>query len=399
MRREPDYLFNEGRLSEFLTKRHEDMLREIDGFSSDYVLNASLDDVVDYLASKYRLAPITLSETPEIVEHGETEIESVKSTFACFVIPFEGSAEIFHLRPSTSSSVSPIGTITGNELRITIARTDHDATAMRRQFNENISNIRSYLGWGGTEITAFNDRLPQNARQRLESRKTKFLADKGMVAALGFPIRERPGVTATHPVQRKQLVMAKPAVPSGPFQPEPALEMEHYEHILTVISNMVLVMERSPNSFARMGEDTLRTHILVQLNGHYEGQATGETFNADGKTDILIRVDGRNIFIAECKYWIGADSLKRAVDQLLGYTAWRDTRTAIVMFNRNKNTSAVLKQIPETVRSHPNFKRDIPGFKHQSGFRFVLHQRDDKNRELILTVLVFDVPSSLSQDV
>ena len=104
----------------------------------------------------------------------------------------------------------------------------------------------------------------------------------------------------------------------------------------------------------------LRTHILVQLNGHYEGQATGETFNADGKTDILIRQDGRNIFIAECKYWIGVESLRKALDQLLGYAAWRDTRTAIIIFNRNMNTSAVLNQIPATIRSHPNYKRDVP---------------------------------------
>jgi hypothetical protein len=78
---------------------------------------------------------------------------------------------------------------------------------------------------------------------------------------------------------------------------------------------------------------------------------------------------------------------------LLGYTSWRDTKTAIIIFNRNKNTSAVLAQIPELVKGHPNFKSEVTGFKHQTGFRFVLHHRDDKNREFTLTVLVFDVPS------
>ena len=78
--------------------------------------------------------------------------------------------------------------------------------------------------------------------------------------------------------------------------------MGDYEHILSVISNMVAVMERSPRAFKDMGEEDLRTHFLVHLNGHYEGQATGETFNYEGKTDILIRAGGRNIFIAECKF-------------------------------------------------------------------------------------------------
>jgi hypothetical protein len=393
--RQPDWLFNEALLSDFLAQRCQDMRAEIDAFGADYVLNASLEDLVAWLADKYRVEPITLAETPEIAEPRDTETNSVE---ILFVVAFDGNPEIFRLRPSASGSLAPHGKISGPELHIRLDRPDHDAAAMRRQFDQNMSNIRSHLASCTAEITTFNDQLPQIARQRLESRKTRLLADKGMAAALGFPMRQRPGGTATYPVRRKRLVISKPTVPASPFQPEPALDMENYEHILTVMSNMVLVMERSPSAFSHMGEDTLRTHILVQLNGHYEGLATAETFNAAGKTDILIRVDGRNIFIAECKFWIGADSLDRAIGQLLDYTSWRDTKTAVVMFNRNKNLTAVVKKVPEVVRSHPNFKRDVPGFKHQTGFRSVLHHRGDTNRELILTVLVFDVPGSRGAD-
>lgn len=120
---------------------------------------------------------------------------------------------------------------------------------------------------------------------------------------------------------------------------------------------MVGVMERSPHAFKDMGEEDLRSQFLVQLNGHYEGQATGETFNYEGKTDILIRVGHRNIFIGECKFWKGQQALTKAIDQLLGYATWRDTKTALFVFNRLKNFSAVVIQIPEVVRSHPNFKR------------------------------------------
>jgi len=99
------------------------------------------------------------------------------------------------------------------------------------------------------------------------------------------------------------------------------------------MQNMVTVIERSPSAFKNMQEEDIRQHFLVQLNGQYEGQATGETFNLEGKTDILIRVEGKNIFIAECKFWKGPESLKKAIDQLLDYTTWRDTKTAIVVFN------------------------------------------------------------------
>jgi len=104
-----------------------------------------------------------------------------------------------------------------------------------------------------------------------------------------------------------------------------------------------------------MEEEDLRTHFLVQLNGQYEGQATGETFNAEGKVDILVRVDGKNIFIAECKFWDGPDSLTKALNQVLGYATWRDTKLALLIFNRDREFSYVLSKIPEVMTQHPNW--------------------------------------------
>jgi len=178
---------------------------------------------------------------------------------------------------------------------------------------------------------------------------------------------------------------------SAPFKPEPTLPESEYEHILSIITNMVAVMERSPKSFATMKEENLRDHFLVQLNAQYEGQATGETFNGEGKTDILIRVEGKNIFIAECKFWDGPASLTDAIDQLLGYASWRDTKTAILVFNRERQFSTVIAKIPDVLKGHPAFKRDL-GQQGESRFRYVLKHRDDPNRELILTVMAFEVP-------
>jgi len=97
------------------------------------------------------------------------------------------------------------------------------------------------------------------------------------------------------------------------------LALEEYEDILAIIRNMVRVMERSPKAFEKMGEEYLRTHFLVQLNAQYEGRTTGETFNFQGKTDILIRDEGRNVFIAECKFWAGEKQFSETIDQLLSY--------------------------------------------------------------------------------
>ena len=151
-------------------------------------------------------------------------------------------------------------------------------------------------------------------------------------------------MTYASPEVKRRIVPQLPPVSTKPYQPEPTLAMDEYEHILSVISNMVMVMERSPSAFRTMGEEDLRQHFLVQLNGQYEGQATGETFNYEGKTDILIRAEGKNIFIAECKLWTGASGLSEALDQLLGYTSWRDSKTALLVFNREVTMSTVLQE-------------------------------------------------------
>ena len=155
---------------------------------------------------------------------------------------------------------------------------------------------------------------------------------------------------------------------------------------------MAQVMELSPSAFATMDEESLRFHFLVQLNGQYEGGATGETFNYEGKTDILIRVQGKNIFIAECKYWDGPKKLTDTLDQLLSYSSWRDTKVAVIVFNRRKNFSGVLDAIPPTVEAHPNCKRFV-GRQSETNFRYTFAYRDDPNREMTLAVMAFDVPS------
>jgi hypothetical protein len=169
------------------------------------------------------------------------------------------------------------------------------------------------------------------------------------------------------------------------------LEEATYKSILDIIQSMTLVMERSPTAFSKMGEEDLRQHYLVQLNGQFEGAATGETFNYQGKTDILIRENDRNIFIAECKFWRGEKLFTETIDQILNYLSWRDTKTAIVLFNRNKGLSDVLVKVQAAAKAHPHYKRG-PAVVDETRLRFTFGNPSDHNREVILTVLVFDVP-------
>jgi len=406
-----DYLFTKRYLGALIEGAKAKLVEEIQNMDRDYLLNASEADLCDHFVSKYRGAPPVLRRDEICVsDHQEVDVDVsqdfrraifdrshpfyIKGTSVTIAIPFDGEKDLFYYQPSTFNNNPPRGKIVGQELHLTYTTTDHDADSLRQAYERDLGSVESYLQWVQKDIEPYNDELPQFVQNAVRKRKEKLLADAGLVSSLGIPIRRRPGdsLTFAPPEIRRKPVIRRPEVSAGRFQPEPALPEEEYDYILNVIENMVLVMERSPKAFAKMGEEALRDHILVQLNGHYEGQATGETFNYTGKTDILIRYEGKNVFIAECKFWGGPKALLKTLDQLLGYTSWRDTKTAVLIFNRKRNLSAVLQKISDTVPQHRCHKREL-GKRGETHFRYVFHQPDDTNREVLVAVLVFDVPS------
>ena len=383
-----------------------DGVASIDG---NRLLNTSVDDLCRYFVDKYRLHPPVLLEDQAVADQEEKKIDVSKDpnryirdpsrpfyvdgTQVRLEIPFEGDTGLFKTRASTYTSMPPIAEIKGKLLLLSVSGADLTSEGTKSLFDRTLCEIREHLGWIENDVKPFNEQLGKLAREAIEARRQKLLDDQNLVASLGFPLKRRkdaPTTYATSEVRRK-VVPELPKASAAPFKPEPILDMEHYEHILKVASGMVQVMERSPSAFRDMEEEALRNHFLVQLNGQYEGKATGETFNYSGKTDILIRVQDRNIFIAECKFWNGPKGLLETIDQILGYTNWRDTKTAILLFNRNKNFSRVLKEIPGTVENHPKCKRQRE-YSPETGFRFTFGHQGDENRELILTILVFDIP-------
>ena len=406
-----DLLFRDAELQSILAGHQQELSREIRSLGEKQVLNTPPADLCDYFFEKYKVEPIVIDESGIEVDHEDVQIDFhhrfeyivfetggptyVTGTRFTYFLPFSGDASLFKYRPSTFS-LSPLrGTIQGRTLVLLYDRTTEDSSKLQNEFERDKQTLNDCLSRIAEDVQRFNSILRQTAAQQIDARRAKFLRDKGIAENLGFPLKRRPNapMTYTAPDVRRRIVPKLPSVSAQPYTPEPALDLAEYEHILSVVSNMVVVMERSPKAFKDMGEEDLRQHFLVQLNGQYEGQATGETFNYEGKTDILIRAQGKNTFIAECKFWSGPSSLSYAIDQLLSYTSWRDTKTALLMFNRDTTMSTVLKRIPEAVREHPDYKADGE-FYSETGFRYMFGHRDDHSRELTLTVLVFDVPGT-----
>lgn len=403
-------LFNGVSVLEVLPDQQRRIKEKVQSLEGDYILSVSEDDLIKSIVDEFTLSTPVLDEPSIHVEHEEEQIDVsqdpmrmfydrsgpfyVPGTRLTFILPFSGDPNLFEVQPQgfTWSTSGSRAEVAGDELHFTYSGANLDANHAKREFDNELRLLKQNLENLQRDLGRHNDGLSGTIRQLVQQRKQRLLDDAKMVASLGFPIRRRADApTYSVPVRRKKPKIERPAPPKESFQPEPALGETDYEEILGIIRNMVRVMEQSPKAFEEMGEENLRTHFLVQLNGQYEGRATGETFNFQGKTDILIREEGKNVFIAECKFWSGEKQFLETIDQLLSYLSWRDTKAAVLVFSRNANFTEVLKKIEESVPNHPNHKRTIAKMD-ESTFRYIFHLPNDPNRELTITVLAFDIP-------
>lgn len=405
-----NYLFQErGDLYSAIEARKGEIRKEIESQNSNYILNVNENDYIQYIYDKYFIKPIILlDEEISILEQKEIDIELardqrwsiynntshfIKGLSITFEVPFEGEEDLFRFRASIRSFNTPIGEINKNNLLLTYEGSNMKETELKQELERDLNSIKQHIFYANTDIEPFNKGLRNLIASIFSSRKNKLLKDMNLVSSLGIPLKKNMEIANTYvvPTNKKIINASKPVIKESKFKPEPALDMNTYNDIIEMLHNMVLVMERCPESFSKMDEESLRQHFLVQLNSVYEGKATGETFNSNGKTDILIREDGKNVFIGECKFWRGDQVFLDTIDQLLGYLCWRDTKAAILIFNRNKDFSSVLSKIEELSIKHKNFKKFICK-QNETQFRYIYTQPNDINREVTLTIMAFDIP-------
>ena len=402
-------LFYTHDLGQIIEGRCRALANEIDALTESEVLNTSQEDMIKYLTEKYRINPLYIDESSIELYYDDAKVDVsgdfsraiydrsepffISGTRFIFYVPFNGDSGLFQCKSYALAINLPRASVGANELVFTYIVASEEAPEVQDRFERELNKTLDHAKRIGIDVGEFNAELKGDIEQRLNARREKLLQDRNIVEKLGFPIRRRESLPSTFitPEIKRRIMPQKPTASSEPFNPEPALGMDDYNHILSVLSNMAAVMEHSPRAFKDMGEEDLRTHFLVHLNGHYEGQATGETFNYEGKTDILVRVDGKNIFVAECKFWTGPAGITKAIDQLLGYTAWRDTKAALLIFNRDRNTTTVLEGVSKTVPEHPNYKAERKT-NSETKFHYIFGHRDDTGREITISVLVFDVP-------
>lgn len=411
-------LFSQQNFHDAAQGRKESLLQEISGYDMAAVLATPIEELAKYFEERYEMNPprikrgeIHLLDNPKEVATRERvrdrvwhdEYVNVNRNYIQFTVcmPFEGDASLFGLRPSSyqySLSRKMNASVHGGEVHLSynelVGSGQTDFTSL---YEGDVSMIDTNLQRLSTDAQNFNRELPALIRQKLNERKQNAEKNSSIIQSFKIPIKKRDDIPTTYAIpeiRRKASIVESPKVKT--FTPDPTLATEEYENILSIIKDMALAMERSPSTFTELTEEEIRNFFLISLNGHYQGNATGETFNGVGKTDILIRHKNANAFIAECKFWGGQKKMSEAINQLLGYVTWRDTKTAILLFNKQPDLSTVIAKANETIKQHKNFKaeyqlnsRELKNNETVFGYKFV--HPSDPDKEIYLSLMAFQI--------
>lgn len=255
-----------------------------------------------------------------------------------------------------------------------------------------IGRIANMVNIANQDAITHNEGLERQFRPVVEARRKRILQRRELRGKLGFEIAKHNDPPRPVPLERKVLGLqrrsAAPPAERRSYQDEYELDQADYEDVLSVVTGMLRAFERTPSVAAGTEEEFLRDILLISLNGTFKGAATGETFVKSGKTDILVSVEDRHVFVGECKWWKGPRSISRAIDQLLGYLPWRNEKAALIIFMDRVNATSLLSDADTAIRAHGNFRRAEREPRDPTSRRdYVLFHPGDPDREIRLAVL------------
>lgn len=388
---------NERRLEDYLRGRLKRALDDLAGMASDDLLSENVDVIVAALLDKHMpteiivhwdaatRSPVTEVPTQVRDQFDRDRIYTVPASKIVVSFPVSGTAEMLDYQASTFTMSPTRGTVTGGSFVVEVLERTLTAEAIRRQVEGVRQDIDQRVGWANADLARFRQTAAQEIRSAYASRKERILNDRAVEDVLGIPVRT--SAAPRQPVAaRRKMVALQTRKAQSDFVPEPILQEAIYRDILDVVRSWATSLERTPKTTDKLDEEELRDLLLGNLNGYWRGAAGGELFNGSGKTDILIRDGDRNAFIAECKIWRGAKAVTDALDQLLSYLVWRDSKAALVVFIKTADPAATITKLHAAVEAHSSYVLTKDATDPSNRVDYIV-TADDEGRRVSLAVV------------
>lgn len=381
----------------------------IENKSEDYILNVNETEYINSLVDEYTVTPINIDFEKMFISDYEKQIpaeyfpkyldvlegKSYPKTAVIYHLPYTGNMSLLECSPTQEYLMWTTEVFLDKQcLCFEVVSLSDNAEEIKSKAQKIIDKLKTQHKYLMSEVDRFNHSLPTVVKQLFQERRQRLRNKNKLVADLGVPVKKREDLPETYVIptpEFRKKVNIEPRVTEAGYEPEPTLAEPVYQEILQIIHDLGKGFGQLPSTYLGKGEEDLRDYIRLFLGLHFEGATTSETFNKNGKTDILIQHENSNAFIAECKFWSGPKGYLKTITQLLGYLTWRDSKAAVIMFVRKKDLSSVLRTAEEVTPNHPNYLGFVDK-KEDTWFNYRFHINGDPNREVKLGVLFFHIP-------
>jgi len=346
-------LFCDKRFSEFRRKKLEEMKDEISKLSSNELQHNSTDFLALIFSAKYTPSQIELQD-PIKEDGGEVEkdVSHRKDLFITdrttptykkyqrlkIKLPYNVDKELFRYRPSSHDFNPPLyDELNRGEVVYYIDYTTNNREPeeikeeIEGKLEKWLAKVEKYIGNLNSNISGMQEKARKEAKRAVEQRRNEIDTKQQVMDELGVDTGSSKDRGYVAPKKKRDIEL--PSSNSDKDTTE-ILPDQTYLEILEIIDDLGMNIERASERLRDLDEESLRDIFLVGINSHYSGLATGESFNRGGKTDVLLRHNNENLFIAECKFWKGQAQYREAIDQLLDNVTVRDTQASLLVFSR-----------------------------------------------------------------
>jgi len=381
----------------------EQLKNEIKQSNKEYILGVDEEEYKSYQKSKYYLEPLKVMNESEIIHPPhpiKIEKHSLLDRGPIFIDGYQFNIEytftraplLFNLRPTTRTMIVNEITVDNHSYTVSFQFEvdNQDKKEFKRVKNETYKNSFSNVCYINNDAEKWNNNLDSLIETKFHSIKQNLLSENKFFEEIQVKVDSDTNTIFTAPTVRK-VIIPRPIPKKKSTKGSPTINPEMYNDILKVLNEVGRSMERKPSTYKGKDEEGIRDHLLTFLETRYDATtATGETFNKSGKTDILLKYkDGTNLFVAECKWWKGSSEFHKAINQLFNnYLTWRDSKTALLIFVKNKEITPVITKIKDEAPNHQYFIKEMDT-DNESSFSYIFHFPDDKDKLIQLEIMVF----------
>jgi hypothetical protein len=376
---------------------------EIKEQGKDYIIGINEQEYQEYLIERYSLEPleiITSSEDRKVPIQKKKKINREYDDrlidvdiYVCEVVyNFEGSPILFKFKPSRwimqSKEIKVNSELLTVSFSFIISKQDEKLYNSEKNnvFSAAFSNVINI----NVDVDNWNNSLPKLVNRHFTSLKEHYQKENSFFEAIKVNVDPHTKTVFTPSTVKKKSI-PQPPTSKKEFTQFPTWPMETYQDTLTVLFETGKSMEKKPSTYRDRDEEDLRDYFITLLETRYEAATVGgETFNKGGKTDILIKYqDGSNLFVGECKWWKGESEFNAAINQLFdNYLTWRDSKTALLFFVKNKEITKVCEKIKKEAEKHSYYKK-FDKSKGEGRYSFVFHLPGDPEKEIFLEIMAF----------